>query len=602
MDGSAPPDGTDTAFLGVTRSVTGKRWIDRLSDDRAALSISERFGLPEIVGRVLAARGVGADEVEIFLNPTLKALLPDPAHLLGMAEAVDRLVRAVNDGETIAVFGDYDVDGATSSALLVRYFTALGRATPVYIPDRLAEGYGPNIAALRRLKKDGASVILTVDCGTTAFDALAAAAEEGIDVIVIDHHVAEPRLPAATAVVNPNRLDETSPHGQLAAVGVTFLLIVALNRALRDAYWFGEGHAEPDLRSWLDLVALGTVCDVVPLTGVNRALVAQGLKVMARRGNVGLAALADVAGLDERPGAYHAGFILGPRVNAGGRVGEAGMGVRLLTTDDPTQARTLAEQLDGYNKERRQIESDVLDQAMAMAEPQADDPVILVAADGWHPGVIGIVAGRLRERFDRPSCVVALDGGVGKGSGRSIAGVALGAAVIAAHQAGLLINGGGHDMAAGFTVAADTVGGFRDFLADHVDRQLGGARPTPGLKLDGALTPAGATIELIETLESAGPFGAGNARPRFAFPSLRLVKADVVGNDHVRCIATGLDGGPRLKAIAFRCVDTELGQTLLNAAGAPLHLAGNLRPDNWRGELSVQLVVDDAARPVAPGG
>ena len=599
MDGTAPPGDSGAPFLGVARSVSGRRWHDRLTDERAALSISQRFGLPEIVGRVLAARGVAADEVETFLNPTLKALLPDPAELLGMAEAIERLVRAINDGETVAVFGDYDVDGATSAALLVRYFAALGRATPVYIPDRLEEGYGPNEAALKKLAADGARVVITVDCGTTAFAPLAAAADAGIDVIVVDHHVAEPRLPPAVAVVNPNRLDETSPHGQLAAVGVTFLLIVALNRALRDAYWFGEGHPEPDLRAWLDMVALGTVCDVVPLTGVNRALVAQGLKVLARRGNVGLAALADVAGIDERPGAYHAGFILGPRVNAGGRVGEAGLGVRLLTTDDAVEARAIAERLDGYNRDRQRIEAEVLEHATEMAEARAEDPVVVVAAEGWHPGVIGIVAGRLRERFDKPACVVALGGGIGKGSGRSVRGVALGAAVIAAHQSGLLVNGGGHEMAAGFTVEEDKVDALRTFLADHVLRQLGGAEPVSGLKLDGALAPAGATVELVETLESAGPFGAGNARPRFAVPAVRLVKADVVGKDHVRCIVTAQDGGPRLKAIAFRCVDTPLGQALLSAGGAPLHLAGHLRPDTWRGEVSVQLVVEDAAYPAA---
>lgn len=602
MDGTAPPGDPGTAFLGVECSITGKRWHDRLTDQREALSISQRFGLPEIVGRVLAARGVGADGVETFLNPTLKALLPDPSQLLGMGDAVDRLVRAINAGETVAVFGDYDVDGATSAALLVRYFAALGRPTPVYIPDRLVEGYGPNIAALQKLKADGASVVITVDCGTTAFEPLAGAADAGIDVIVVDHHVAEPRLPAAAAVVNPNRLDETSPHGQLAAVGVTFLLIVALNRALRDAYWFGEGHAEPDLRSWLDLVALGTVCDVVPLTDVNRALVTQGLKIMARRGNAGLAALADVAGLDERPGAYHAGFVLGPRVNAGGRVGEAGLGVRLLTTDDAIEARAIAERLDGYNRDRQRIEADVLEQAMAMAESQSEEPLILVAAEDWHPGVIGIVAGRLRERFNRPSCVVALDGGLGKGSGRSVRGVALGAAVIAANQSGHLVNGGGHDMAAGFTVEEDRLDALRAFLADHVLRQLGGVEPVSGLKLDGALAPAGATVDLVETLDSAGPFGAGNARPRFAVPMARLVKADVVGKDHVRCIVTAQDGGPRLKAIVFRCVDTALGRALLTAGGAPLHLAGHLRADTWRGEVSVQLVVEDAAYPASTAG
>lgn len=602
MDGAGSSSNPGAAFLGVDRSIAGKRWRDRLGDERAAVTLAQKFGLPEIIGRVLAARDVAPEDVETFLNPTLKALLPDPSHLLGMDDAVDRLVRAINGGETVAVFGDYDVDGATSAALLVRFFTALGRRTPVYIPDRISEGYGPNLPALTKLKEDGASVVITVDCGTTAIDALQGAADAGIDVIVLDHHVAEPRLPPACAVVNPNRLDETSPHGQLAAVGVTFLLVVALNRALRDAYWFGEGHAAPDLLSWLDIVALGTVCDVVPLTGLNRALVSQGLKVLARRANIGLAALADVAGLDERPGAYHAGFILGPRVNAGGRVGDAGLGVRLLTTEDPQEARAIAERLDGHNRERRQIEADVLEQALELAEQRAEDPVILVAGEGWHPGVIGIVAGRLRERFNRPSCVVALDGGMGKGSGRSVPGIGLGPAVIAAHQAGLLVNGGGHAMAAGFTVARDKIPELHAFLTDHALWQLGGAEMIADLKLDGALTPGGATVDLVEMLEQVGPFGAGNARPRFAFPAVRVVKADVVGGDHVRCVLAGQDGRARLKAIAFRVVDTALGRALLSAGGAPLHVAGSLRPDNWSGKSSVQLVVEDAAHPVAGVG
>lgn len=597
------------AFLGIERSISGKRWRDRLDDpprgsaseagERAALALAQRHGLPEIVGRVLAARGVAPDDVDDFLNPTLKALLPDPFHLRGMAAAVERLVRAINAGETVAVFGDYDVDGATAAALLVRFFAALGRSTPVYIPDRIAEGYGPNLPAFEKLKAGGASVVITVDCGTTAFEALAGAAEAGIEVIVIDHHVAEPRLPPACAVVNPNRLDKTSPHGQLAAVGVTFLLVVALNKALREACWYGEGHAEPDLRAWLDLVAVGTVCDVVPLTGVNRGLVAQGLKVLARRGNAGLAALADVARLNERPETYHAGFILGPRINAGGRIGEPGLGVRLLTADDPGEARLIAERLDGYNTERQRIEAEVLEQAAALAEPQASRPVVLVAGEGWHPGVIGIVAGRLRERFDRPCCVVALSDGIGKGSGRSVPGVGLGPAVVAAHQAGHLINGGGHIMAAGFTVARDRIEAFREFITDHVVHQLGGNDLVAQMGFDGVLTPAGATVDLVALLESAGPFGAGNARPRFAFPGVRVIRADVVGGDHVRCVVQGLDGGPRIAAIAFRAADSPLGRALLTGRSAPLHLAGHIRADRWNGGVAAQLIIEDAAYPSA---
>jgi len=587
----------DRAVLGVERSLTGKRWRARLDDDRAAAVLAQRLDLPEIVARVLAARGVSADDAEAFLNPTLRALLPDPSHLIDMDAAVARIVRALTTGETIGVLGDYDVDGATSAALLVRFLGALGRTVPVCIPDRMTDGYGPNARALAELTAAGATLVITVDCGTTAFGPLEGAVAAGLDVVVVDHHVAEPRLPRGCLVVNPNRADETSPHGQLAAVGVTFLLVVAVNRALRRSFWYGEGHAEPGLMGWLDLVALGTVCDVVPLTGVNRALVAQGLRVMAERANPGIAALADAARIDRRLDAWHAGFALGPRVNAGGRVGEAGLGVRLLATDDADEARALAARLDGYNRERQDIERAVLDAALDQAERQAADGarLILAAGEGWHAGVIGIVAGRLRERFDRPACVVALEGGVGRGSGRSVRGVALGPAVIAARQAGLVENGGGHAMAAGFTVAAARLAALHDFLGQEVDRQLGGTPPVPSLGLDGALDVAAATPDLLESLERLGPFGAGNARPRFAVASARIVNARIVGADHVSCILTGADGGGRLKAIAFRAVGSPLGRALLATAGSSLHFAGQLRLDAWQGRCQAQLVIDDAA-------
>ncbi len=594
---------TDPAYLDVARSVTGRRWYSRTADDRQALAIAEANGLPEIVGRVLAGRGIAIDEVDDFLNPTLRAALPDPSSLRDMDRACERIVRAVNGGERIGVFADYDVDGATSAALLVRFFAAIGHDLAVYVPDRMSEGYGPNIGGLRALRADGVSVVITVDCGTTAHEPLAEAAALGLDVVVLDHHVAEAGLPEAVAVVNPNRMDEENDCRQLAAVGVTFLFAVAVNRALRDAWWYGEGHAEPDLMAWLDLVALGTICDVVPLTGVNRALVAQGLKIMARRNNPGIAALADVAGLDERPGAYHAGFVLGPRVNAGGRVGESGLGARLLSIDDPTEIAEIAARLDRHNKERREIESAVLDRAMALAEAQdtgADDarePVILVAEQGWHPGVIGIVASRLRERFNRPACVLAIEGEVAKGSGRSIPGAALGSAVIAARQAGILAVGGGHAMAAGFTVATERIGELKSFLDEHVARQLDHQIPAVGLAIDGALTPKAATASIVDALESVGPFGAGNPRPRFALPRVKVARADVVGTDHVRCFLVGAESDSRLKGIAFRAADTALGRTLLETAGAPLHVAGHLRADRWQGRDAVELVIEDAARP-----
>ena len=578
-------------FLGVVRSVTGRRWRGRLADERLARGLAQRAGLPDLVARVVAARGIGLDGVDDFLEPTLRALLPDPSRLRDMDRAVARAVRAVEGGERIGVFADYDVDGATSAALLVRFFARLGRTLDVYVPDRLREGYGPNAGALAALRKAGASLVLTVDCGTTAHGPLAEAAALGLDVIVLDHHVSEPALPPAAAIVNPNRLDEDNDCRQLAAVGVTFLIVVALNRRLREAGWYGQGHAAPNLLEWLDLVALGTVCDVVPLTGVNRALAAQGLKVMARRSNPGIAALADVAGIDERPTAYHAGFVIGPRVNAGGRVGDSGLGVRLLTTGSAEEAAELAGRLDACNRERREVETAVLEDARAHADrtlagvDPAAAPLLLVAGEGWHPGVIGIVASRLKDACNLPVCVVALDGGLGKGSGRSVPGVALGPAVIAAQQAGLLVDGGGHEMAAGFTVAADRVAALAEFLNQHVARQLGHRAPVVALGIDGALAPAGATAEVVEALEALGPFGAGNPRPRFALPGIHIHRADVVG------------GGPaRLKGIAFRSAQGALGRTLLARSG-PLHVAGHLRADAWRGADAVELVIEDAARP-----
>ena len=594
-DGGVPMD----AVLGVERSVSGRRWRSRLkdhADHRAAARISQQLDLPEVVGRVLAARGVTADNAEDFLNPSLRGMLPDPSRLAGMDAATGRLVRAVEAGEAIAVFGDYDVDGATSAAVLLRYLRQIGATARAYIPDRISEGYGPNTPALLKLRDEGVAVVITVDCGISAFEPLAAAAAAGLDVIVVDHHVAEPRLPEAAAVVNPNRLDDTSGCGQLAAVGVTFLLVVALNRALREAGRFAAG-GEPDLMALLDLVALGTVCDMVPLAGVNRALVAQGLKVMTRRGNAGLAALADVAGIDRAPDAYHAGFVLGPRVNAGGRVGEAGLGARLLATDDAAEARRLAERLDGFNRERRRIEAEIVTQAVDRVERQGrqSDPLVFVAGEGWHEGVIGIVASRLGERYNRPACVVAIADGKGKGSGRSVPGLDLGAAVLAAVQAGLLIDGGGHPMAAGFTVAADRIEALRGFLTDRLAGGLGEDRPAgPELKFDGALQPAAVTTALVGDLARLGPFGAGNPQPRFALANVRLLRADVVGDGHLRCIVTG-EGGGRLKAIAFKAMGGPIGQGLQHRSGAALHLAGHLRPDNWRGREGVQLIIDDAA-------
>jgi len=583
-------------FLAVERSICGRRWRLRAADDSEGQVIAARLALPEIVGRLLAQRGIDHDDAPGFLAPRLRDQLPDPSHLRDMEVAAARLVHAVREGETIAVFGDYDVDGATSTALLVRFFAAVGGRTRVYVPDRLREGYGPNTPALLRLHAEGARVVVTVDCGTNAHLPLAEAAATGLEVIVVDHHVAEPLLPRAAAIVNPNRLDEESPHGALAAVGIAFLLVVAVNRALRRAGWYAGGRAEPDLMGWLDLVALGTVCDVVPLAGLNRAFVAQGIKVARRNANPGLAALAAVAGVNEPLEAYHLGFALGPRVNAGGRVGAADLGARLLATDDPALAADLAQRLDTHNRERRDIEARTLEAAIAMVEGAAQSPVLaFAAAQNWHPGVIGIVAARLKERYERPACVVALGDGVGRGSGRSIAGLPLGPAVIAARQAGLLINGGGHAMAAGFTVAADELDALREFLIERLGDGLDHERLVPELRVDAVLSLGAAQAELIGHVERLAPFGAGNPEPRFVLPGVRVVHTEAVGNGHLRCtLADPLDTA-RLRAIAFRAAGTPLGQFLAETRGATVHVAGYLRRDGWRGGEAVQLLIDDAA-------
>lgn len=579
--------------LGVARSLTGRLWRYRSTDERLVQTLTQRLGVPEIVARVLAGRDVDPAAAAHYLEPTLRDLLPDPSRFRDMDKAVDRVFRALEGGERIAVFGDYDVDGATSSALLVRFFRSIGRDLTVYIPDRQREGYGPNAAAMAELARSGNAVVLTVDCGVTAHEPLAAAQDAGLDVVVLDHHVAEPRLPPAAAVVNPNRLDEDGAYGELAAVGVTFMFVVALNRRLREAGWY-RNSPEPVLLDWLDLVALGTVCDVVPLRGLNRALVRQGLKVLSRRANPGLVALADVAGLREAPEAFHLGFILGPRVNAGGRVGESDLGVRLLTIDQPAGALALAERLDRLNQERREIEQAVLDEAVAKVESESHAGCIVVAGKGWHPGVIGIVASRLRERFNLPACVIGVADGTGKGSGRSVPGIDLGAAVIAARQSGLLINGGGHPMAAGFTVAEDRIEALGVFLATRIAGEIGDRGITPTLGIDGALSTGGANSTLVRLLDSAGPYGAGNPEPRFVLANVRMTKSDPVGVDHVRCFVAD-DTGRSLKAIAFRAGDRGMADDLLGGVGRHWHVAGHLRPDTWQGRDDVQFIIDDLA-------
>ncbi|MBV8736223.1 MAG: single-stranded-DNA-specific exonuclease RecJ [Alphaproteobacteria bacterium] len=581
--------------LGVERSICGRRWCLR-RDEGDGQSIAERLGLPEIIGRLLTQRGIDLDNAPLFLAPRLRDQLSDPSRLRDIDRATARLLRAVRDQETIAIFGDYDVDGATSAALLTRFFNALGVSSRIYVPDRLREGYGPNVRALQRLHAEGASLIVTVDCGTTAHQALADAAQSGLDVIVVDHHSAEPLLPPAIAVVNPNRLDEDGSHRALAAVGVAFLLVVAVNRALRAAGWYTSARPEPDLLGWLDLVALGTVCDVVPLTGLNRAFVAQGIKIARSRSNIGLAALAAVASVEEPIDAYHLGFILGPRVNAGGRVGAAALGAQLLSTEDPAIAAELAQRLDSFNRERREVEARILSAAIAAVEATPQSPLLsFAAADDWHPGVIGIVAARLRERYERPACVVAITDGIGRGSGRSVPGLALGPAVIAARQAGLLINGGGHAMAAGFTVAADKIEALRAFLITRLGDGIDCETLVPEMAIDAALSLAAAKPQLIDHVQKLAPFGTANPEPRFVFPSVRVAHFGAVGNGHLRCTLADPLGRARLPAIAFRAAETPLGRFLAHTGGTPIHVAGHLRRDGWRGGNAVQLVIDDAA-------
>ena len=554
----------------------------------------------DITTQLLLSRGVERDDLDRHRQPSLRGFLPDPSQFNDMDRAAERVAEAVLTRETITVYGDYDVDGATSSALLIRLLRMLGHDARHYIPDRLLEGYGPSGEALLKLGKAGSSLIVTVDCGAMAHEALGMAHEAGIDVIVVDHHKCSPELPRCYALVNPNRLDENdlaAAHGHLAAVGVAFLLAVAVVRTLRERGFFTGERSEPDLMSLLDLVALGTVADVAAIRGLNRAFVAQGLKIMARRENTGMAALIDASRLKAAPKCSDCGFALGPRINAGGRVGEATLGVRLLTTTDPDEARAIAAQLSTLNEERRAIEAAVQEAAEEQLAAQHNRAVICLSGSGWHPGVIGIVAGRIKEKTGKPSLVIAVDAesGQGKGSGRSIAGVDLGAAIIAAREAGLLVAGGGHAMAAGLTVEA----GKLDALAEWLDERLAGAvakaSASQSVLLDLAVAPGGLTPGLVETLEAAGPYGVGWPGPRVAVGPVHVVKADVVGTDHLRLIAAGADGRS-LKAIAFRAAETDMGQAILHGArGRKLWLAGRAKIDDWGARPAAELHLEDAA-------
>jgi single-stranded-DNA-specific exonuclease len=599
--------GGDRPYLGVAASARGFAWRERLDAAAAntAAAISQRHGLPELLGRVLAARGVALDDVPLVLDPTIKALMPDPNVLRDMDRAAARLADAIERRERIAVFGDYDVDGAASSALVARFLAHHGLGCRIYIPDRIFEGYGPNAAAIEGLVKDGAQLIVTVDCGTTSFAPLAVARPLGADVLVIDHHQADEQLPDVLAVVNPNRQDDLSGLGALCAAGVTFLVLVAATRELRRRGAYSHDRPEPGLLGLLDLVALATVCDVVPLVGLNRAYVTKGLQVMRCRRNLGLRALLDAAGLNQAPTTYHLGFVLGPRINAGGRIGDAALGARLLALEDEMEAARIAVTLDKLNKERKAIETEMLADATAQGErllaAMPDLPILIVGSEAWHKGVVGLVASRLTERFGRPSCAIAWDGkDEGTGSLRSLPGVDIGRAVRAAVAAGLLLKGGGHAMAAGLTVGRAKFDALGDFFLRELAATATAARARAGLEIDGALTPAGASDELIELIERAGPYGQGNPQPRFAFPAHRVKFAKVVGEAHVRCVLEAGDGS-RLDAVAFRAAGQPLGELLLGAGGLPLHVAGSLKRDTWGGRDKIELFVDDAADPRRQG-
>ncbi len=578
----------------VPGSFSGRAWRLRPVDEGAALALSQRFDLPDIVGRILDGRGVGIEDARLFLEPKLRDLLPDPSHLIGMDQAADRLADAIEHGEPIGVIADYDVDGATSCALLTRHLRAHGASVHFDVPDRLAEGYGPNDKAFARLERQGCRLVMVLDAGTTAFEPLEQAAGLGHEVIVVDHHAAEERLPEALAVINPNRLDQESPLGDLAAVGVTFMLSVALERTLR-----GRGRrtgAETDLRQWLDLVALGTVCDLVPLTGLNRALVANGVQVAARRANPGLKALAMAAKLAEAPSAGQFGFVLGPRINAGGRTGESRLGAQLLTEDDEAAAIIAAARLDALNHERRRIEKDVLTAAERQLEPTLAGASILVAAgEGWSPGVVGVVASRLVERHHRPALVIGVEDGIGKGSGRSIKGFDLGSAIIAARQQGLLTKGGGHPMAAGLTIEAEKVELFRAFLTERMAVVFGpGLPPPPDLLLDAELEVPSLTTDLGDALDRLAPFGRGNAEPRLLIRNATLHQPRRIGDNHLDAWL-GDASGARVRGVAFRIADQPLGEALLAAGDRPLHLAGRLKIDTWQSRRRAGFQIDDAA-------
>lgn len=597
MAADGAPNLSSPAFLGVERSLSGRVWRERPADLAVVRDIQQRHGLTEPLARALASRGVTLDQAEHYLRPTLKALFPDPSTFTDMDRAAEILIDALEQGRPTMVFADYDVDGATSAALLVRWFRYMGVELPIYIPDRLTEGYGPSPAAFKTIREGGAELVVTLDCGAAAYDAIASAAEIGLEVVVIDHHLMREDPPAAAAVVNPNRPGCRSGQGVLAAAGVTFVLLAALNREARGRGLFTEERPQPDLRQWLDLVALGEVCDVTQLVGFNRALTALGLRTMGAWANPGLKALFEVGKGSGEPSVFHAGFILGPRINAGGRIGRSDLGAKLLSTDDPLEAAALAEELDSLNTERKAVEAAVVDEAAAMLERGSnfnpDAPVIVVAGENWHPGVIGIVAGRLRERYRKPVVVIGIDraANVGKGSGRSQPGVNLGRAIQAAFEAGLLMAGGGHAMAAGLSIRPDAIPEFRAFLEERLAGEME-AIGVEAVEIDALVQPRAANRALLDDFQRLAPFGPGNPEPMFALTEVRPERVSALKGGHVRLDLVG-PTGDRIKAISWRSAETPLGQRLL-AGGGALNVVGKLKPDDYMGRNGVQIEIEDA--------
>ncbi|MDF2972173.1 MAG: single-stranded-DNA-specific exonuclease RecJ [Microvirga sp.] len=590
-------------FLGVANSALGRTWVERCdaAQSTIALAIAQTHGLPDVLARVLAGRGVGIHDTDGFLNPRLRDLMPDPHKLTDMEAAASRLADAVTRREKVAIFGDYDVDGACSAALLAEYLRACGVEYAIHIPDRITEGYGPNVDAIRALKEQGANILVTVDCGTASIEPLAEARRLGLDPLVLDHHQAPEQLPDALAIVNPNRQDDLSGLGHLCAAGVVFLTLVALNRTLRSRGFF-DGRPEPDLMGSLDLVALATVADVVPLLGLNRAFVRQGLAIMRSRRRVGLAALLDTAGLAGAPESWHLGYLVGPRINAGGRIGDAALGSKLLLTEDPVQAGRLAAELDRLNRDRQAIEvvavAEAEAQAMMVLERMPDLPVLVTASAEWHPGVVGLISARTKERFRRPAFAFTLNqDGTATGSGRSVPGVDLGYAVRAAVDAGLAIKGGGHTMAAGVTIQATNLQRFLDFVTERLSEPVSAMRLRDNFAIDATLTAGGAQPTIVTALERAGPFGQGQPEPVFVFPQHRVIEAREVGSGgHLRVKLRGGDGS-FIGGIAFRAAGQPLGNVLSQAIGNPIHVAGTLSIDRWGGGEKAELRIADAARP-----